>query len=320
MKFQFTTAACLAATAALSACSSGSGVASGAGNALETPAPASAAKLPFDGKTLTSSARNSSQWKRDFDNNTAALVTSPTATIKGNSLGGIDLTVNGRTLSFAASDITTDGYGFHLADDSGGIWTWSEDSMAQALDPANKRVVQVFDFYSDTRDGTGISGFAVVGTETETSAIATLPTATYTGWSRVRIGPTTGFDNWDTMVSEGRGDITLTADFGAGTVSGAVTKMQTRQPQGIDPTGAWSDISGELTLGSTAISGNGFVGDISADAAFATDVGTLDSGSSYSGTFFGAAGEEAAGAINLMGTRADTGNPFIAFGVWSAAK
>lgn len=326
MNLQGIWVASIAATAALSACSSGtsSGVVSRAGNApadvVATEDAGSAAKALSDGATLKSSARTSSQWKRNFAANTAALVAAPTATIKRNTSGGLDLTVDGRTLSFAASDLSTDGYGYQLADGSGGIWTWSADSMAEALDPANTLPVQVFDYYSDNADGTGVNGFAVVGTETKVSAVATLPTATYTGWSRVRIAPTTGFDDYNTKVSEGRGDVTMTADFGAGNVSGTITNIQTRQPNAIDPTRAWTDVGGALALNTAPISGNGFTGGITSDAAFNSSVGTIGSGSSYSGTFFGAAGEEVAGAINLTGTEVTSGNPFIAFGVWAAAQ
>ena len=75
---------------------------------------------------------------------------------------------------------------------------------------------------------------------------------------------------------------------------------------------------GGLTMEEANITGNGFTGAITADAGFTDAVGSIDSGSSYSGTFFGPGAEEVGGGINLTGTGAEDGLPYLAYGHWRA--
>ena len=101
---------------------------------------------------------------RNFTNNTAALSDDSSATIRRNAAGGLDLIVGGQTISFTATDLTPDGYGFRLPDESAGIWAWNGDSMADALDPANGRYSLLFNYYAYSGGDTGVNGFALIGT------------------------------------------------------------------------------------------------------------------------------------------------------------
>ena len=319
--------AALAASTVLAACSSGgsnsSDVVSRSGNSdaqkvLAVDAGTAAMALD-EGMTLRASQRASSQWTRNFDTQTAVLSADSSATISRNDAGGLDLTIGGQTFSFSSADVTDDGYGFQLPDGSAGIWTWSADSMAAALDPAYPDHQLVFDYYADFSESGGVNGFAVIGTEAAVAALANLPTATFSGYTRIRLAPQTGFTNWDNSVSEAEGDVSLTANFGSGTVSGAITNIGGRAPFTEDPDRTWTALDGEVTMAEAAITGNGFTGGLSGDAAFNANVGTLDPGSSYSGTFFGENADEVAGGINVTGADPD-GGKFLGFGFWRAYK
>ena len=308
--------AILAGTSLLSACGGGGTTVSRAGNAaadqvLAKTTPVAAQALA-DGTTLRASERASSGVARNFDDATAAVPQDTTARVTRNASGALTLQVGGETIAFAPGDLTGDGYGYDTG--TAGIWAWNEDSMAEALDPANGRNSLVFDYYADLPGNKGQSGFVVVGSETDAADLAALPSATYSGGTRVRVAPTAGFENYDDAVSEARGDLTMAANFGAGTISGSVTNMEGRAPRNVDPTRTWSALDGTLALNSTGITGNGFAGTVSADSAFTTEVGTVGAGSSYAGTFFGTAANEVAGGVSLTGTSAEDGTPYVGWG------
>lgn len=310
----------------LAACGGGSGsTVSRSGPTGNTPAQqvltenaGNAAQALADGETLRASERTSSGIMRNFDENTAVAAADTTATVTRNSEGALTLNVAGQTIAFAPGDLSEDGYGY--VKNGAGLWAWSEDSMAEQLDPTNGRDMLVFDYFANSGSGTGQSGFIVTGTETDASALAALPSATYNGRSRIRVAPTTGFEDWDDAVSEARGRLSMSANFGSGTVSGSVTELEGRAPRNVDPTRNWSPLDGSLALNESSISGNGFSGSVTADSAFTTGLGSVDAGSSYSGTFFGTAAGEVAGGLSLSGSAADGGAPYVGWGFFRGEK
>lgn len=280
----------------------------------------SAAKALADGAKLTASERTSSGIARDFDKEAAGLSENTKAKISRNASGALTLEAAGRTIVFAPGDLTADGNGYEKLDDAG-LWAWNEDTMAQQLDPTQRASSMVFDYFvNSTEVDGGQNGFLIVGTETDPATLAALPTASYTGRSRIRVAPTTGFVNFPTSVAEARGDLAMTANFGAGTVSGSISDLEGRAPRLEDPTRTWSAVPGALALNQAAISGNGFTGSVSADADFVANVGTAAAGSSYSGTFFGTGASEVAGGINLKGTAAETGQAYVGWGFFQGDK
>lgn len=308
--------ALLASTAGLAACS-GSNGAGTSGTAVYADVAGRAAEALEDGNTLTATQQSAAAIARNYDAQTAEIVEDGTASVSKNAAGGLDLTVAGRTISFTPADTSADGYGYEVA--TAGIWTWTGDSMAEALDPSGPGYVRAFDYFVDLDPGTGRSGFIVTGTETRPSALAALPTATYDGRAQVRVASAEGFANFGDAVSDARGDIALTANFGAGTVSGSVTNMESREPRNADPTRTWTPFAGSVALGSAPISGNGFTGSVTADATFESTIGTIDAGSTYSGGFYGPAAEQAAGVFNLTGTAAGGGG-MVGWGLWQAER
>lgn len=323
----------LAASTVLAACSSGSSSSGGNGSGntgadkVLADNAGTAAKALSDGTTLRASGRASSAWVRDFrgETATAVLAADSAVRIRKNDQGGLDLITPNGTITFTADDLSEDGEGFELADGSASIWAWNGDSMADALDAeGEERWSLFFDYYYDYNDGDfSQNGFAVIGTETADAKLATLPTATYEGYARVNVGPADNFDDWNTQTHRVEGDLTLTANFGAGQVSGGIDNMAHREPNDVDPTGTWTPFDGSLTLVATDIVGNGFEGAVTADAGFNAAIGTVGTGSSYSGTFFGPNAEEVGGGISLTGNAADLtnipeGSTYIGYGGWQA--
>ena len=304
----------VASATGLTACSGGSSTGS---SAVYSVPDGTAAEALEAGRTLTATQESAAAITRDFDAETAMATADPSASVRKNAAGGLDLTVAGRTISFSPADTRADGYGYEIAGAS--IWTWSTESMAEAIDPAVPGYVRVFDYHTDLEPGGEQSGFIVTGTETRPAALAALPTATYFGRARVRVAPTEGFADWNDSVSEARGDMALTANFGAGTVSGGITNLDSRAPRNVDPTRTWTPFAGSVALGSAPITGNSFTGAVTADAAFQSTIGTIDAGSTYSGRFYGPEAQQAAGVFNLTGTPAG-GGTMIGWGQFQTGR
>ncbi|TVP72729.1 MAG: hypothetical protein EA339_05565 [Rhodobacteraceae bacterium] len=323
-------AALIVGSAALSACGSGSSSTSqvtppagrsgntGAEQVL-TETAGTAAQALAEGAALRSSERTTAEIQRNYDAQTAVASAAPTATVTRNAAGGLTLQVPGQPeVVFTPEDLSEDGYGFEK--DGAGIWAWNNDGMAGQLDPTNSRDYHVFAYFVDTGDGTGREAFIVTGTETRAAALAALPSATYSGNSRIRLAPTTGFVNFATAVSEVQGNLNMSANFGSGTVFGSLTNLEGRPPRAEDPSQSWTAVDGALSLNETAISGNGFTGAVTADSAFTTGIAAIDAGSTYSGTFFGTAADGVAGAINLSGTAADGDASILGWGFFRGDK
>lgn len=160
-----------------------------------------------------------------------------------------------------------------------------------------------------------LRAFAVIGTETRDGDLSSLGTATYTGRARIDVYPETGFENNSgSRTRLQSNNLTMEANFGAGTISGSMDELQARGPGESD----YTSIGGVLTMEETSFQVNGFAGDLSADAAFATATGaTFDANSTYSGAFYGANAEEVGGVISMSGSDSD-GEPFNAIGMFTA--
>ena len=160
-----------------------------------------------------------------------------------------------------------------------------------------------------------VRAFAAIGTETRDEDLSSLGTATYNGRSRIDAYPETGFEDNGASRTRIRSDnLTISADFGAGTISGSMEDLQIRDPGEEDHT----SIGGVLTMEETSFQVNGFIGDLTADADFTTATGvTLDSSSTYSGAFFGPNAEEVGGVISASGSDGEGGS-FNAIGMFTA--
>ena len=146
------------------------------------------------------------------------------------------------------------------------------------------------------------NGYATIGTRTDASAVTSqTATATYNGTMQLLTVPTTG-----PVRPPNKGDLAMTVDFDANTVSGTGT---------VSLTGG----NGIITFDSASISDNGFAGTFTMNDALRTDMSITDNPTgNYAGNFFGPAADDLAGvmrfgaqsgAIGIGGFRADRQDP-----------
>ncbi|MWD29984.1 hypothetical protein E0K89_021135 [Aquicoccus sp. SCR17] len=218
--------------------------------------------------------------------------------IRKNADGEMTFLVDGVEQAFVAGD-RSDDYTYN----DGTTYLWSASgTLADAIDdPDAPNYSQVWGYYTRalTEDGNGDThGYAVVGTETSSDALADMPAATYSGRGRIDALPATGYVNNDTSRTRINGSVGLTADFGAATISGLINDVTV-----VRPGAAETGVAGTATMMETSIEGNGFSGAIEADSTLQTNLGLGASGSTtYSGRFYGEAAEEASGTISMDAT------------------
>lgn len=251
------------------------------------------------GETLTAQEGASTSLQVDF----ATGETSTRDTdfqIRKNADGEMTFLVDGVEQAFVAGDRTADGYTYN--EGSTYLWSAANGPLAEVVDdPDASHYSQVWGYSTRalTEEGNGETrGYAVVGTETASGTLADMPTATYSGWGRIDAIPASGYVNNDTSRSRVTGDVGMTADFGAATISGQIDNITVEQPGTVA-----TAVAGTATMMETSIQGNGFSGAIEADSTLQTNLGLGSTGSTtYSGRFYGEAADEASGTISMDAT------------------
>ena len=158
---------------------------------------------------------------------------------------------------------------------------------------------------------------AVIGVETEDLAIDTLieteVIASYDGFARLQTqAADADFGNFTANVL---GSVSMTADFGQGTISGSITGLSGDYR---DAGGTVLDddpIDGTILMEEADIEFGGFAGSVSTDDMSTEFTGLLD-GIGYSGTFYGGAAEEVGGVFE--GTSDFDGETFHTIGNFQA--
>lgn len=229
--------------------------------------------------------------------------------VSKNDAGGVDMTVNGQTVSFAAADAyieepgTPDaGKSYGWTSDKGSLFSYYGGETKDILDGTDTNYLQVWGAYNPDKDS---NDYSVVGAETPTSVIdKATATATYKGRARVDMRLT---DQPAEQIHV-KGDMTLAADFAARQVSGNIAVTDGRYRGNEYPSTGWMPGSGTIAMTEAKISGNGFSGgtlkqgtDVSLPTAVTHDVEVDISGSTYSGRFYGPNAEQVGGAINVTG-------------------
>lgn len=293
--------------AALAACGSDGGSGAGSPTTRNFAADAGTAiKALDDGKTLTAQAGGSAAIDLNFNGGPTALTTA-SFDVKKNANGELTFTVNGVEQVFDTADrfieINGESFGYEIADQANNrfINLFSHTGeLDTVLDPNNPNYLQVWNYTTNQVNpgGADVRGYAVVGTETQGSALATLPSATYSGRARIDTYPAAGFVNSATSLSRVNGDLSMAADFGAGTIFGSIGNLD-----GNGPGQANAPIAGSIAMDQTAITGNGFAGTITPDATFLAATGTSGVSGSYGGTFYGPAASQVGGTMTLTGTQ-----------------
>lgn len=300
-----------AMAAALAACSSGSSTtkstsifAADAGNAAQALA---------DGKTLAAQANGAKTLRLNHATGETSIGDATFELVK-NADGELTMMVNGKEYAFTTADRdpSGDGYVVDEADHYANLFN-DRGSIDDALDTTKDQYAQVWGYY--VWDGTEPNtwGQAIVGTETRPDALGSLPTATYNGYAQINMTEAEGYVDWNTSMKRVNGDLEMTADFGAGTISGQITNMGYRAPGAA----TWDPIAGSVAMDSTAISGNGYSGSLTPDADLQTSLDlSADTTGTYDGKFYGPSAEEVAGILTLTGTQESTGLSVNGVGVF----
>lgn len=262
-----------------------------------------ASKALADGKTLRATSGAGLTASAAVINWTDGSVARGTVfDIKKNSSGGVDVTVDDKTVSFAAGDADAL-YGWRKQDRGyNDTYAWS-GTAAEVLDPQKNNNSQLWQFWLDNQENASASttGFAAVGTETKPEALTGKAAASYTGYGTATLVPQ-GTPGNRTQIRSDYGNLKMTADFTARTVSGEATNLRARQ-RSSGTWGEYQNIPGKLVFGQATIDGNGFQGALQPDADLlgAMAAPSLGDGATYSGRFFGQTGQETAGVLSASG-------------------
>lgn len=149
----------------------------------------------------------------------------------------------------------------------------------------------------------GRSGVYVVGYETPASAMPASGSATYTGAAQAIVfvpGTNSGAIRCDCVIYQVSGNASFSANFGARTLTGALTNMAFDDGWGGGI--AWNDVAFTSTIAGGAFSGTTSVTSAPSGSLAANATGTLE------GRFFGPSAQEAGAVWTLFdGTRAAIG-------------
>ncbi|GLQ53773.1 hypothetical protein GCM10010862_10320 [Devosia nitrariae] len=220
--------------------------------------------------------------------------------IKKNDQGGVDVTIDGETISYSATDVDGD-YGWSKETEDGlnrDLYTAIGGTAEEVLAGAGRRPYhQIWSYFWDTGNESRLHGVAVVGAETRSEALEGKANATYSGWGLANIYPddeaAAGYER-----ARIEGELNMAADFNASTISGAITDLSTETRSN----GTWSAsqaIAGSVAMDNAAIAGNEFSGNLTPSANLTATVG--DFTGTYAGKFFGPNGEEVGGVLSITG-------------------
>lgn len=264
-----------------------------------------AAEALDDGKTLTAYNGQMSSSARRTDGVWASHA-SPEFSIKKNDQGGVDVTLGDEMVSFTPADLQfpddpDQSDGWEKEDQDGNYrGVFAEGGMLGEVLSGNgdSDYHQVWAYFWRTEGGETFNGHAVVGTETKESALEGKANATYSGWASSDIYEK-GSDSFDRRRVEG--DVTMTANFDAGKISGTIDNLRTNERiDGQWVHDNWDDLpslDGSMSMNETDIEGNQFSGSLTPDAALAASTGDFDG--TYGGKFYGENGEEVGGVISI---------------------
>lgn len=277
-----------------------------------------------DGQTLTARQVAMAGVHLNYDSGETEITDVSEFTVRLNAEGEVTLELAGTEIVFTSADRDPDEggetYGYFTQEqcDTLGfcVSLFSQSGEIDELKSNGNGFLEVLSAQSNqiSEDGAlNIRAYAVVGTETEDADLGSLGSATYQGWTRFDLFPETGFINNSESRTRLRSDVTMTADFGAGTISGVMDAFEVRDAGESDFVG----VLGSIAMTEAEFSVNGFEGGLAPDAEFlAENDVSLDASSSYSGAFYGPNAEEVGGVFSVSGT--DESEAFNGIGFFEA--
>ena len=272
-----------------------------------------------DGRSLTARSVGSAAVTLGYGDGGTSIAPGTVVEVRRNAAGELTLVVDGVQYDFDAGDREVDGFGYFTEDecDSSGVcvgaFIYEADGGIDELLTTRNGWAEVIGYQTNqvptSPDGRDLAGFAIVGTETRNDVLAGLPTATYTGRARVNVYPETGFVNNSTSRTVQQGDLSMTANFGEGTIDGTIDNIQ-RRPAGSD---TFDPVTGSLVMEKTQFDVNGFSGNVAAGPGYVSESPELLANTDYSGAFYGPEADQVAGTISGSGNGANAVGYFNGF-------
>ena len=258
-----------------------------------------------DGGTLSSRAGMAKGIQLRFDGGRTNL-SDAEVSVAMNDNGELTATLNGQSYAFRARDrkVEDDGntYGYEFQAEDGTTFSLFHfgGPLEDLLTPGNGfgTIVSISADLGPEGDTLYNRSFAAIGTETTDADLRALSgTASFDGFGRLDLYPQRNFINSGSSRNALRGDVTMTADFDAGEISGQMTNLTLQRP-GEDR----ADIAGRLNLGRASFDDNTFAGGVTTNQALIDAGLSLNDDAGYVGAFFGPAAEEVHGVIDGTGT------------------
>jgi hypothetical protein len=259
------------------------------------------------GETLTARSVSTAGQLLEYGGGNTSLKDAKVS-VERNAAGELNLYVNGTRRVFTPQDRATgssgSAYGYAINDDTNKVYinvanfTGDLDDLlttgsgyAEALFVQTNQVPEI--------GNKNVRAFAILGTETRDADLAGLPSATYTGTSAIKVTPDNNFAGTSDEI-EIKSNLAMSADFGAGTVSGRLSDIRVVRANGnsVD-----RSVNGTIAMNTATFDTNGYAGTLSPDTTYRSNAPVNISTGSYSGAFYGPVANQAAGVISLNGRR-----------------
>ena len=258
------------------------------------------------GETVTAKSALMNAVVLDRESGSASAASARSFALKLPSGDDEDVTIilDGQEVTFTASDrqIEDDDvifYGWSQDSDNPrySLWTWSHGGGAiEGSSVAGDSFVSIWEGFYDAEDDSEYKAYVAGGAETRDSVLTGLGNATYEGYANVKAYPDGSYDGFDT-VDRLKSDIVMNADFGAGTISGAMTELRWGWTGDADDR---VPVDGQITMETADIGSDGsYSGALVPNAAFNANGVVSSSGGTYTGDLFGPSAEATAGAIGM---------------------
>ena len=261
-----------------------------------------------NGKTLSARSVSVAGLATDYQTGQSSLANAA-VTVRRNASGELTVSVNGVETAFAEGDrfIEIDGSSYGYEIEGGTTYSGAYNQTGPIDDFLNPGDNYAEVLFVETN---GISSnpdkyliaYAVLGTETRDGALSSLPTATYNGRTKILSASNTSDSDNNFNFNSVRSDLEMTADFGAGEISGVMSNfVGENRDLGDQP------LAGSVAMNKATFTQNGFKGTLTADDAFGANGVTIDPTSTYSGAFYGPSAETVGGVLNVTGSNGVAG-------------
>jgi hypothetical protein len=176
------------------------------------------------------------------------------------------------------------------------------------LDGTSERSVAVFkyrDVRSPSEDFTQSScetGYLVIGSETQATALGNFTTTSYTAMLQADIFPSTGFVSIQNRAEMRSEELVLTANFEDGSITGIANNIGLRSLVSGGATPGFTSLDGSLVFSNGTIAGSDFTGIFTANDRLKEQAQVINISGEFSGSFYGTEAQTIGGVISGTST------------------